>query len=58
MRIVTATGGIAGTNCFLIADEKSGTAVLFDALRWEQTSGMRAASAVPIARASPTAASR
>jgi hydroxyacylglutathione hydrolase len=31
MRIVTATGGIAGTNCFLIADETSGQAVLFDA---------------------------
>lgn len=31
MRIVTATGGIAGTNCFLVADEEAGEAVLFDA---------------------------
>ena len=31
MRIVSATGGMAATNCFLIADEKSGQAVLFDA---------------------------
>lgn len=31
MRIVSATGGIASTNCFLIADEKAKQAVLFDA---------------------------
>src|ERR1700690_3895942 len=31
MRIVTTTGGIASTNCFLIADEKAKKAVLFDA---------------------------
>jgi hydroxyacylglutathione hydrolase len=31
MRIVSATGGLAQTNCFLIADEQSGQAVLFDA---------------------------
>ena len=31
MRIVTHTGGIASTNCFLIADEKAAKAVLFDA---------------------------
>jgi glyoxylase-like metal-dependent hydrolase (beta-lactamase superfamily II) len=31
MRIVSATGGIASTNCFLVADEKAKQAVLFDA---------------------------
>jgi hydroxyacylglutathione hydrolase len=31
VRIVTHTGGIASTNCFLIADEKAAKAVLFDA---------------------------
>lgn len=31
MRIVTRGGGIASTNCHLIADEQSGQAVLFDA---------------------------
>ena len=31
MEILSTTGGIAITNCFVIADEKSGEAVLFDA---------------------------
>lgn len=31
MRIVTATGGIAMTNCYLVADEAAKQAVLFDA---------------------------
>jgi len=31
MKIVSATGGIAHTNCFLIADETAKQAVLFDA---------------------------
>jgi glyoxylase-like metal-dependent hydrolase (beta-lactamase superfamily II) len=31
MQILTNTGGVASTNCFLIADEASGRAVLFDA---------------------------
>jgi glyoxylase-like metal-dependent hydrolase (beta-lactamase superfamily II) len=31
MKIVQATGGIAGTNCFLIVDESTNKAVLFDA---------------------------
>jgi glyoxylase-like metal-dependent hydrolase (beta-lactamase superfamily II) len=31
MTILSATGGIASTNAFVIADEKSGDAVLFDA---------------------------
>jgi hydroxyacylglutathione hydrolase len=31
MRVVTTTGGIASTNCFLVADEKTKQAVLFDA---------------------------
>jgi glyoxylase-like metal-dependent hydrolase (beta-lactamase superfamily II) len=31
MQILTNTGGIASTNCYLIADEKSRQAVLFDA---------------------------
>jgi hydroxyacylglutathione hydrolase len=31
MRVVTTSGGLAATNCFLIADEDSGQAVLFDA---------------------------
>jgi len=31
MRIVSATGGIAQTNCFLVADEQAKQAVLFDA---------------------------
>jgi hydroxyacylglutathione hydrolase len=31
MTILTKTGGIAATNAFVIADEKSGEAVLFDA---------------------------
>jgi glyoxylase-like metal-dependent hydrolase (beta-lactamase superfamily II) len=31
MRVVPATGGIAGTNCYLVADEASGECVLFDA---------------------------
>ncbi len=31
MQILKATGGIAETNCWLIADETSGKAVLFDA---------------------------
>ncbi len=31
MLILTKTGGVAETNCFLVADEKTGQAVLFDA---------------------------
>lgn len=31
LKVLTATGGIAHTNCFLIADESSKEAVLFDA---------------------------
>ena len=31
MQILMNTGGIAGTNCFLIADENANQAVLFDA---------------------------
>jgi hydroxyacylglutathione hydrolase len=31
MMILQATGGLAGTNCFLIADEQAKKAVLFDA---------------------------
>lgn len=31
MTILTHTGGVAATNCFLLADETSGEAVLFDA---------------------------
>lgn len=31
MKILSETGGVAMTNCFLIADETSGKAVLFDA---------------------------
>lgn len=31
MQIVSATGGIAMTNCYLVADEKAGKAALFDA---------------------------
>jgi hydroxyacylglutathione hydrolase len=31
MRIISRTGGIASTNCFLVADETSKQAVLFDA---------------------------
>jgi len=31
MIVLTNTGGVAMTNCFLIADEAAGTAVLFDA---------------------------
>ena len=31
MKIIPATGGIAGTNCYLIADETTGECVLFDA---------------------------
>jgi hydroxyacylglutathione hydrolase len=31
MRIVTRSGGIAATNCFLVADEQARQAVLFDA---------------------------
>jgi hydroxyacylglutathione hydrolase len=31
MQILSNTGGIAATNCYLIADEASGQAVLFDA---------------------------
>src|SRR4029077_10096823 len=31
MTVLTATGGVAMTNCFLVADEKSQQAVLFDA---------------------------
>ena len=31
MKIIPATGGIAGTNCFLIGDEATGECVLFDA---------------------------
>jgi glyoxylase-like metal-dependent hydrolase (beta-lactamase superfamily II) len=31
MKIIPATGGIAGTNCYLIADESTGQCVLFDA---------------------------
>ena len=31
MKIVQNTGGIASTNCYLIADETSGQAVIFDA---------------------------
>ena len=31
MKIIPATGGIAGTNCYLIADEATGDCVLFDA---------------------------
>lgn len=31
MKILSATGGIAGTNCYLVADEAARQAVLFDA---------------------------
>lgn len=31
MEILSNTGGIASTNCYLVADEQSGQAVLFDA---------------------------
>lgn len=31
MKILSATGGIAGTNCYLVADENARQAVLFDA---------------------------
>lgn len=31
MKILSATGGIAGTNCYLVADEDARQAVLFDA---------------------------
>lgn len=31
MQILSNTGGVAATNCYLIADENSGQAVLFDA---------------------------
>src|SRR3954463_12068972 len=31
MQILMNTGGVAGTNCFLIADERAKQAVLFDA---------------------------
>lgn len=31
MKILSATGGIAGTNCYLIVDEQAKQAVLFDA---------------------------
>jgi hydroxyacylglutathione hydrolase len=31
MEILANAGGIAATNCYLVADEKSGSAVLFDA---------------------------
>lgn len=31
MRILSRTGGIAATNCYLIADEKAGEAAIFDA---------------------------
>ncbi|HEY8747037.1 MAG TPA: MBL fold metallo-hydrolase [Tepidisphaeraceae bacterium] len=31
MIVVTNSGGIAGTNCYLVADEASGEAVVFDA---------------------------
>src|SRR5450631_3300744 len=31
MQILTHTGGIASTNCFVVADDTTGQAVLFDA---------------------------
>ncbi len=31
MKVLTNTGGIASTNCFLVADEEAGTCILFDA---------------------------
>ncbi len=31
MKILSATGGIAGTNCYLVVDDEAGQAVLFDA---------------------------
>jgi hydroxyacylglutathione hydrolase len=31
MQVLANSGGIAGTNCFLVADESTGEAVLFDA---------------------------
>lgn len=31
MKVLQATGGIAGTNCFLIVDDQTGQCVLFDA---------------------------
>lgn len=31
MKVLMDTGGIAGTNCFLVVDEESGDCVLFDA---------------------------